>query len=142
MYAIMPRILAYLGGYRMKSPVYRLFVERKRGFDSEARRTLAELTGFVGISTLEGVRYLNRYDVEGIEEATLKAAETRVFSEPQSDVVYRESFPMEEGETALAIEYLPAIRPAGRFSLAVPGASRRGEPGPRDDRPMRPGLRA
>ncbi len=107
MYAIMPRILAYLGGYRMKSPVYRLFVERKRGFDSEARRTLAELTGFVGISTLEGVRYLNRYDVEGIEEATLKAAETRVFSEPQSDVVYRESFPMEEGETALAIEYLP-----------------------------------
>lgn len=91
----------------MKSPVYRLFVERKEGFESEARRTLSELTGFVGISSLEAVRYLNRYDIEGIDEATLERAETTVFSEPRGDRVYRETFPAGADETILAIEYLP-----------------------------------
>ncbi len=91
----------------MKSPVYRLFVERKEGFESEARRTLSELVGFVGIAALEGVRYLNRYDIEGIDEATLERAESTVFSEPRGDRVYRETFPAGADETVLAIEYLP-----------------------------------
>jgi len=91
----------------MKSPVYRLFIERKPGFENEARRTLAELTNFVGIRNLEGVRYLNRYDIEGIEQATLARAANQIFSEPQSDAVLSESFAMGDDETAIAIEYLP-----------------------------------
>ena len=91
----------------MESSVYRLFVERKNGFENEARRTLAELVNFVGITTLTGLRYLNRYDIEGITEEQFINAIPRIFSEPQSDTIYRETFPFNDDETVIAIEYLP-----------------------------------
>jgi phosphoribosylformylglycinamidine synthase len=91
----------------MNPPVYRLFVERKTGFENEAKRTLAELVNFVGITHLEGIRYFNRYDIEGIDESTLGTAAAQIFSEPQSDVVYREKIPAHADETVIAIEYLP-----------------------------------
>ena len=91
----------------MKLPVYRLFVERKKGFENEARRTLAELVNFVGIKNLEGIRYFNRYDIEGITEEELSRAASQIFSEPQSDAVYRETLPARHNETVIAIEYLP-----------------------------------
>lgn len=91
----------------MKSTVYRLFIERKKGFDNESRRTFFELVNFVGIRNLEGIRYLNRYDIEGIQESQLKPAENQIFSEPQSDTIYRETFPVSADEKIIAIEYLP-----------------------------------
>jgi phosphoribosylformylglycinamidine synthase len=91
----------------MKLPVYRLFVERKKGFENEARRTFAELVNFVGIKNLEGIRYFNRYDIEGVTEEELERASAQIFSEPQSDKVYRETFPAMPNETVIAIEYLP-----------------------------------
>lgn len=91
----------------MNAPVYRLFVERKQGFENEARRTLSELTNFVGIKNLEGIRYFNRYDIQGISEKEAELAAAQIFSEPQSDVVYRETFPIRQDETVIAIEYLP-----------------------------------
>jgi len=91
----------------MQSPITRLYVERKNGFENEAARTLAELVGFLGIPKLEGVRYLNRYDVEGIDPETARRAAGQIFSEPQSDVVHWGSFPTAPDETAIAIEYLP-----------------------------------
>jgi phosphoribosylformylglycinamidine synthase len=91
----------------MESPVYRLFVERKKGFENEARRTQTELVNFVGIRNLEGVRFFNRYDIEGIDEETLERAATQIFSEPQGDEVSRETIKTAEDETAIAIEYLP-----------------------------------
>ncbi len=91
----------------MKKSVYRLFVERKEGFDNEAKRTLAELKGFVGIAALEGIRYFNRYDIEGIDDVTLERAAVQIFSEPQSDALFRETVPVAEDETLIAIEYLP-----------------------------------
>lgn len=91
----------------MKLPVYRLFVERKSGFENEARRTLQELVNFLGVKNLERIRYFNRYDIEGIDEARLETAMTHIFSEPQSDKVFRETIPAEPDETVIAIEYLP-----------------------------------
>lgn len=91
----------------MKSPVFRLFVERSEGFENEARRTLSELVNFVGVRNLEGIRYLNRYDIEGLTPARFEAAARQVFSEPQSDTVYKETFPVSADETVIAIEYLP-----------------------------------
>ena len=46
--------------------VLRVYVEKKPGFDVEARQLLAELRGILGIESLTGVRLVNRYDVEGI----------------------------------------------------------------------------
>lgn len=91
----------------MHSPVYRLFIERKQGFENEARRTQTELVNFVGIKNLVGIRYFNRYDIQGISKEKLDIAAVQIFSEPQSDIVYHETFPAVSGETIIAIEYLP-----------------------------------
>ena len=88
--------------------VFRCYTEKREGFDVEARALLKDLTGTLGISNLTGVRLLNRYDAEGIDEATYAAARTSVFSEPQSDICYDEELPaLEEGTTLLAVESLP-----------------------------------
>ncbi|MBP3409646.1 MAG: hypothetical protein J6M10_01495, partial [Clostridia bacterium] len=65
--------------------VYRLYVERKPGFDHEAHATLKDLTSFLRIEELSGLRILNRYDVEGISEDLFIKSIPTVFSEPQSD---------------------------------------------------------
>ena len=44
--------------------VYRIYVEKKPGFDGEAQGLLHELVDLVGIQNLTGLRLLNRYDVE------------------------------------------------------------------------------
>ena len=73
--------------------VYRIFVEKREGLSPEAGNLLGDLRGFLGIENLEGVRILNRYDVEGIEPAVYEKAKHIVFSEPQVDVVWDECFP-------------------------------------------------
>ena len=67
--------------------MYRLYVERKPGFENEAKRYLSEINGFLGISSVTAVRYFNRYDIENVSEDIAKIAATRIFSEPQSDYV-------------------------------------------------------
>ena len=54
--------------------VSRVYVEKKPGFDGEARALAAELRDIVGISGLTGVRLLNRYDVEGMTRELVRPA--------------------------------------------------------------------
>ena len=110
----------------MEASVHRLFIERKDGFDNEAKRTREEITSLLGIQNLAGVRYCNRYDLEGIDAAVLDTAASRVFSEPQSDRVYREILPVSEDETVITIEYLPGqydqrADSAGQCLALIPG---------------------
>jgi len=85
--------------------VYRLYVEKKPGFDHEAHGLLEELRSFLGIKGLTGLRVLNRYDVENLDEEIYRRAVSGVFSEPQLDDVYEE---LPEGaDFVLAAEYLP-----------------------------------
>ncbi len=85
----------------------RIYVERKAGFDNEARRIYADISGFLGIDGVTSVRYLNRYDVENVSDDVAKAAATRIFSEPQSDSVAFEEFNLPDGATQIIWEYLP-----------------------------------
>ena len=85
--------------------VYRLFVEKKPGFDHEASALCEELKSFLGIQRLGSVRVLNRYDVENIDSAVYRRAIENVFSEPMTDNVYEE-MPAHEGFVLVA-EYLP-----------------------------------
>lgn len=87
--------------------MFRLYVERKPGFENEAGSYLAQINNFLGISAVTGVRYLNRYDVENVSEAVSKAAATRIFSEPQSDFVYYNKITVSENDTVIVWEYLP-----------------------------------
>jgi len=65
--------------------VRRIYVEKKPGLRQEAAGLRSELRGLLGISALTGVRVLNRYDVEGLDEETFRRAVRTVFSEPQVD---------------------------------------------------------
>ena len=68
--------------------VYRIYVEKKPGFDGEAQGLLHELVDLVGIQNLTGLRLLNRYDVEGIDAVLFQQAVPTVFSEPPVDATY------------------------------------------------------
>ena len=88
--------------------VYRIYVEKRPGLSPEAGSLLADLRGFLGVEALKGLRILNRYDVEGLSREVWDKARDVVFSEPQVDVTYEETFPMPEGAwQALAVEALP-----------------------------------
>ena len=68
--------------------VYRVYVEKKPGFDGEAQGLLNELKSLLGVKSLSGLRLLNRYDVEGIGEELFRQCVPTVFSEPPVDQVY------------------------------------------------------
>ena len=48
--------------------VFRVYVEKKPGFDVAAQQLANELRTILGIEALKNVRLVNRYDVEGISE--------------------------------------------------------------------------
>lgn len=97
--------------------VSRIYVEKKPGFDVEASQLKAELTSILGISGLDGLRLLNRYDVEGADEELFARCTPVVFSEPQVDVTYDE-LPDVPGATVFAVEFLP-----GQFDQRADSAS-------------------
>ena len=84
--------------------VYRVYVEKKDGQTHEAQGLLREIQDFLGISSLTGLRVLNRYDAENIEKSLFDAAVHTVFSEPQVDNV---RFELPQGDVVFAVEPLP-----------------------------------
>ena len=95
--------------------VYRIYVEKKPGFDGEAQGLKHELVELVGIKGLKALRLLNRYDVEGIDRDLFEKAIPTVFSEPPVDVTYTE---LPTAKTVFAVEYLP-----GQFDQRADSAS-------------------
>ena len=87
--------------------MFRIYVERKAGFQNEAARIFSEITGFLGIGGVTGVRYFNRYDIENVADEVAKASAVRIFSEPQSDFVVYDSLEVPADITQIIWEYLP-----------------------------------
>ena len=85
--------------------VYRVYVERKEGFENEAKELYKDLKTFLGIKGLTKVRTINRYDVENIEKELFEYAKNTVFSEPQTDMISEEI--ETDGGIAIGVEYLP-----------------------------------
>ncbi|MBR2868327.1 MAG: phosphoribosylformylglycinamidine synthase [Clostridia bacterium] len=85
--------------------VYRAYVEKKSGLDNEARALKNELVSLLGITSLENVRVLNRYDLEGLEKELFEYSKATVLSEPQLDVISEE--PDLECDRLFATEFLP-----------------------------------
>ena len=96
--------------------VSRVYVEKKPGFDVEAQQLLAELRDILGVEALTGLRLINRYDVEGIDEELFRSCVPTVFSEPQVDVATDE-LPAWDGPV-FAVEALP-----GQFAQRADSAS-------------------
>ena len=82
--------------------VIRVFVEKKPGFDVEAQHIKAEIVKNLGIHSIEELRLLHRYDVEGLSEGEFQSACKTVFSEPNVDNVLSEdyTFPAEVSMTS------------------------------------------
>ena len=95
--------------------VYRVYVEKKAGFDHEAQSLLNEVRSLLGIESVTGLRLLNRYDVEGISRELFDSCVPTVFSEPPVDAVY-DSLPA--ADATFAVEYLP-----GQFDQRASSAS-------------------
>lgn len=86
--------------------VYRVFVEKKKGFAPESAKLLRDCRDFLGISGLTDVKVIIRYDVEGIEKETFDYARNTVFSEPQTDDTYDE-LTVSDADCVFAVEPLP-----------------------------------
>ena len=86
--------------------VSRVYVEKKPGFDVEAKQLGHELRHTLGVGALTGLRIVNRYDVEGISKSLFEKCIPTVFSEPQSDVATTRR-PAARGAKVFAVEFLP-----------------------------------
>ena len=68
--------------------VYRIYVEKKPPYAVEARQLLEDIRTQLRLTCVTGLRVLNRYDVEGVDEALLSRVAPLVFFEPQLDLHY------------------------------------------------------
>ena len=109
----------------------RIYVEKKTQFDTQTRQLLCELRTIAGVTALENLRILKRYDVEGITPELFHQCIDTVFSEPQTDVTYTDlgkagigvSAAVDDGTAQappliFAVEYLP-----GQFDQRANSAS-------------------
>ncbi len=86
--------------------VFRIYVEKKKGENIEALQLLSDLKNNVGITALEDLRLINRYDAQGVTEEQFNIAVKEILSETNLDNVYSEvSFP--DGWKHFVTEYLP-----------------------------------
>ena len=67
--------------------IYRVFAEKREGFNVEAKNLLADIKAQLGIPGLKNVRILARYDVSGIDDETFRVACRTIFAEPNADIV-------------------------------------------------------
>ena len=83
---------------------YRVYVEKKPGFEVESKSMLKNLNTNLELN-LTGLRIINTYDLFGFSESLLKKALYKVFGEIVTDHV---SLELDlEGCDYIAIEYLP-----------------------------------
>ena len=54
--------------------IRRIYVEKKKGYDSEAKKIFSDLSANLGIQGLSGVRLFCRYDVDGLSDKLLNEA--------------------------------------------------------------------
>ena len=84
---------------------YRIFVEKRPGFDLEAKRIENELKESLQLKGLEKVRLLNCYDIFKIDSLELEKAKKLIFSEVVTDIVTEKLD--NKGAKYFAIEFLP-----------------------------------
>ncbi|MCR5418964.1 MAG: phosphoribosylformylglycinamidine synthase [Lachnospiraceae bacterium] len=89
------------------SQVRRIYVEKKPAYATAAAALLEDLKNYLGITAIDKVRILIRYDVENISDEIFEVACRSVFSEPPVDILYSEELPAGKEDKAFSVEYLP-----------------------------------
>ncbi|MGN1340712.1 MAG: phosphoribosylformylglycinamidine synthase [Oscillospiraceae bacterium] len=87
--------------------VYRIYVEKKPQFAVDGGAVLSDLNVALGITSVEIVRIINRYDCEKLSKENFDAAVPTVFSEPPVDEVFYDLPELSADEKMFAVEFLP-----------------------------------
>ncbi|MCH5298868.1 MAG: phosphoribosylformylglycinamidine synthase [Ruminococcus sp.] len=87
--------------------VIRIFVEKREGMNVVAKETMWDLRHNLGIRAITDLRFVNRYDIEGLSREDFDRAKNIILSEPNQDIIYEETLPVEDGFRVFAMEYLP-----------------------------------
>ena len=99
--------------------LFRVYTEKKQGFDQAAERLAEQLRTLPGVQGLTGLRMINRYDLEGIDEDLFKRCLPTVFAQPQTDLVATQ---LEQALRMKGDEDLPALDSPMLFAVApLPG---------------------
>ncbi|MCL2673764.1 MAG: phosphoribosylformylglycinamidine synthase [Defluviitaleaceae bacterium] len=86
--------------------VFSLYVEKKPEYAGETAAVLADLRGFVGTGSINGVRIVNRVFVEGISKATFDDIKNTILYDTATDIAY-DAPPDFTGFRVFASELLP-----------------------------------
>ncbi len=86
--------------------MHRVFVEKQTEFNLPAKELLHDLRENLSLSNLEGVRVIQRYDIDGLSDADFAKASQLILSEPQVETSSA-NLVVVANETAFAVEYLP-----------------------------------
>lgn len=84
-----------------------IFVEKKKGFNVEAKGLLKDFKSNLGMANLEDVRVLNKYTISEISDEYYQKAVHSIFSEPTVDQVYQEELAIDKNDFAFGVEFLP-----------------------------------
>jgi phosphoribosylformylglycinamidine synthase len=87
--------------------IKRYFVEKKPGFNTEAKALAETFRTILKIEKLEGLRIIFRYDMEELSDEILQKAKNIILSEPNVDDVVEDTLAFDADERVFAIEYLP-----------------------------------
>ena len=87
--------------------IKRFFVEKKAGFNTKSKALQMTFRKILNLKALEGLRIVNRYDIEALPDEVMHQVVDTIFSEPNVDNVYVDDLPVSEDEKVFAIEYLP-----------------------------------
>ena len=88
--------------------IHRVFVWKKKGFDSLSENLLQDYLQNLGTKSLKSIQCIQCYDVKGIEKDFFPAAINMVFREPYVDDFSIESCPLfNEKSNVIAVQFLP-----------------------------------
>ncbi|MGL4606499.1 MAG: phosphoribosylformylglycinamidine synthase [Eubacteriaceae bacterium] len=87
--------------------IKRIFVEKKSGFDVEAKSLCDAFRKILNINGLENVKVLYRYDMETLDKEVFERIKRSILSEPNVDIVHEDELDLKKNEMAFGISYLP-----------------------------------
>ncbi|MCL2089126.1 MAG: phosphoribosylformylglycinamidine synthase [Oscillospiraceae bacterium] len=86
--------------------VYRIYTEKKTEYAVESASMLSDIRGFLGITGVQSVRVIHRYDTEGVTKEEFTAARDAVFAQPATDMSY-DDFSAPQSARVFAAALLP-----------------------------------
>ena len=84
-----------------------IFVEKKNGFNVEAKSLMEDFKSNLRIDTLKDVRVVNKYILGEMKEEYYKKSLYTIFAEKTVDKLYEGTLPIDKSEIAFAVEFLP-----------------------------------